>query len=147
MYNFPISKPPLVQEDDGTNSPLGHQRVISKLTVGLGVLFYREGNIVLEPLPETPLGEGPGHQVPDVLLFDNETQLTRIIIEVAQPRTANRDLKKIIHLIEDDDYGILEGFVYNYHTHEWFRYGKGDGGVATNSSVSTLMGVDMGPMV
>lgn len=147
MYNFPTSGPPFVQEDDGTNSPLGHQRVISKLTVGLGVLFYREGSIHLEPLPETPLGEGPGHQVPDILLFDNETQLTRIIIEVAQPRTANRDLKKIIHLIEDDDYGILEGFVYNYHSHEWLRYGKGDGGIATNSSVSTLMDVDMGPMV
>jgi hypothetical protein len=147
MYKVPIPRLPLVQEDDGTNSPLGHQRVISKLTVGLGVLFYREGNMVLEPLPETPLGEGFDHQVPDVLLFDNEAQLTRIIIEVAQPRTANRDLKKIIHLIEDDDYGILEGFVYNYKTHEWFHYGKGDGGVATNSSVSTLMGVDMGPMV
>jgi len=147
MYEQNYNLPFLVQEDDGTNSPLDHQRVISKLTVGLGILFYREKAISLEPLPETPLGEGPGHQVPDVLLFDNGVQLTRIIIEVTQPRTTNHDLKKIIHLIEDDDYGILEGFVYNYKTHEWFRYRKGDGGAATASSFSDVMGVDMGPMV
>ncbi|WP_461130565.1 hypothetical protein [Spirosoma aerophilum] len=142
MYEQNYNSPSLVH-DDGTNSPLEHQRVISKLTVGLGVLFYREKSITLEPLPETPLGEGPGHQVPDVLLFDNNDQLTRIIIEVAQPRTAQRDLKKIIHLIEDDEYGVLEGFVYNYSSHEWFRYRKGDGGAATASSVSELMGIDM----
>jgi Uma2 family endonuclease len=147
MYNPSFPKPQLVQEDDGANSPLDHQRAISKLTVGLGVLFYRERAITLEPLPETPLGEGSGHQVPDVLLFDNEVQLTRIIIEIAQPRTANRDLRKIIHLIEDDDYGIEEGFVYNYHAHEWLRYRKGDGGAATASSFSEVMGVDLGPML
>ncbi|AKD57960.1 hypothetical protein [Spirosoma radiotolerans] len=141
MYEQRYNSPFLVQEDDGTNLPLEHQRVISKLTVGLGVLFYREKLITLEPSPETPLGEGPGHQVPDVLLFDNTVQLTRIIIEVAQPRTTQRDLKKVIHLIEDDDYGILEGFVYNYKSREWFRYRKGDGGVATTSSVSELMGI------
>ncbi|QMW02216.1 hypothetical protein [Spirosoma foliorum] len=147
MYTPSFPKPLLVQEDDGTNSPLDHQRVISKLTVGLGILFYRERAITLEPLPETPLGEGPGHQVPDVLLFDNEIQLTRIIIEVSQPRTANRDLKKVIHLIEDDDYGIEEGFIYNYHSKEWLRYCKGDGGAATVSSISDLMGVDLGKML
>src|SRR4051812_14133390 len=101
MYEQRYNSPFLVQEDDGTNSPLDHQRVISKLTVGLGILFYREKAISLEPLPETPLGEGPDHQVPDVLLFDNEAQLTRIIVEVAQPRTINHDLKKVIRLIED----------------------------------------------
>lgn len=143
MYEQRYNSPFLVQEDDGTNSPLEHQRVISKLTVGLGVLFYREKSITLEPLPETPLGEGPGHQVPDVLLFDNNVQLTRIIIEVAQPRTTQRDLKKVIYLIEDDEYGILEGFVYNYHSREWFRYRKGDGGAATTSSVSELMGINL----
>ena len=147
MYSPKYSFPPMVHEDDGTNSPLEHQRTISKLTVELGILYYHKRSIRLEPLPETPLGEGPGHQVPDVLLFDNEVELTRIIIEVSQPRTANRDLQKIIHLIEDDDYGILEGFVYNYKTREWFRYRKGDGGAATNSSFSDVLGIDLGPFV
>ncbi|WP_461114190.1 hypothetical protein [Spirosoma jeollabukense] len=53
-------------------------------------------------------------------------------------------MQKIIHLIEDDDYGILEGFVYNDKTREWFRYRKGDGGAATSSSVSELLGIDLG---
>ncbi|RYC67629.1 hypothetical protein [Spirosoma sordidisoli] len=146
MYE-PSFPSPFVVHEDGTNSPLAHQIVISKLTIELGVLYYHRRAISLMPLPETPLGEGPGHQVPDVLLFDNEAQLTRIVIEVAQPRSANRDLHKIINLIEDDDYGILEGFVYNYYSGEWLRYCKGDGGVATGSSFSSLMNVDLGPMI
>lgn len=147
MYK-PINNPPfLVNDDDGTNSPLEHQRTISKLTTALGVLFYREKAIALEPLPETPLGEGPGHQVPDVILFDNEVELTRVIIEVTQTRTANRDLQKIIHLIENDNYGIEEGFVYNYKTRQWIRYRKGDGGAAKATSVSEVLGVDLGVMV
>jgi Uma2 family endonuclease len=147
MYTQKEPQPFLVHDDDGTNSPLDHQRTIGKLTMNLGILFYREGTITLEPLPETPLGEGSGHEVPDVLLFDNEVELTRIVIEVTQPRTANRDLKKTIRLIEEDDYGILKGFVYNYKTREWLRYRKGDGGVATASSRSELMNVDMGGFV
>ena len=57
------------------------------------------------------------------------------------------DLRKIIYLIDDNDYGILEGFVYNYRTNQWLRYRKGDGGVATESSVSEVLGVDLGSMV
>ncbi|WP_020607550.1 hypothetical protein [Spirosoma spitsbergense] len=147
MYNFPTSRPPFIQEDDGTNSPLEHQFVISKLTIELGVLYFHKQTITLIPLPETPLNEGPGHAVPDVILYDRAAEETKIIIEVCQTNGQRNDLRKIIHLIEDNDYGILEGFVYNYKTHEWFRYSKGDGGIATNSSVSTLMDVDMGPML
>jgi len=115
--------------------------------VELGVLFYHKQVIPLEPLPETPLSEGPGHSVPDVLLFDNQAEKTRIIIEVSNSRGFDADLRKVIRLIEEDDYGILEGFVYNYKTRVWLRYRKGDGGVATESSYSELLGVDMGGMV
>lgn len=116
----------MVHEDDGTNSSLEHQRTISKLTVELGILYYHKRSIMLEPLPTTPLGEESGHQVPDVLLFDNAVELTRIIIEITQPRTVSRDRQKIIYLIEEADYGVLEGFVHNYKTREWLRYRKGD---------------------
>ncbi|MFD2932240.1 hypothetical protein [Spirosoma flavum] len=117
------------------------------MTVELGILYYHKHVITLEPLPETPLGDGPGHIVPDVLLFDNQAEQTRIIIEVANNRSFRIDLKKITRLIEEDDYGILEGFVYNYKTHEWLRYRKGDGGAATSSSFSELMMVDLGPFL
>lgn len=146
MYETQYRSPFLVH-DDGTNSPLAHQRVISRLTVELGVLFYHKQTIALEPLPETPLGEGPGHQVPDVLLFDNQAEKTRVVIEVAQTRSADRDVYKVINLIENDNYGIEEGFVYNYYTREWLRYRKGDGGAATSSSFSEVMGIEMGGFV
>ena len=146
MYETKYNSP-FVVHDDGTNSPLAHQIIISKLTIELGILYYHKRTISLMPLPETPLGEGPGHQVPDVLLYDNQAEKTRIIIEVAQPRSADRDVYKIINLIENDNYGIEEGFVYNYHSGEWLRYRKGDGGAATASSFSEVMGVEMGEMV
>jgi hypothetical protein len=147
-YQSLNTKPFLVLEDDGTNSPLDHQRTISKLTTELGVLFYHTKTITLEPLPETPLGEGSGHAVPDVLLFDRETELTRIIIEICNNRTFTSDVRKVIRLIEDDQYGILEGFVYNYRTDEWRRYRLGDGGEATESSVSEVLGgIRLGAML
>ena len=146
MYNESHNLPFLVN-DDGTNSLLEHQFVISKFTIELGVLYFHKQTIALIPLPETPLNEGPGHAVPDIILYDRVAEETKIIIEVCQTNGQRNDLRKVIRLIEDNDYGILEGFVYNYKTNEWLRYGKGDGGVATNSSVSTVMGVDMGPMV
>lgn len=143
MYDLPYSKPFLVEED-GPNSPLDHQRVISKLIVGLGILFYREKTIAFEPLPETPLAEGPGHSVPDVSLSDPETEETRIIIEVSRGRGEKNDLWKIVQLIDHNQYGILEGFVYNYRTGEWFRYRKGEGGVATETSFSAVLRLDLG---
>lgn len=81
------------------------------------------------------------------MLFDEEAEQTRIIIEVCNNRSVNSDLRKVIRLIEEDDYGILEGFVYNYKTREWLRYRKGDGGAATASSFSEVMGVEMGGFV
>jgi Uma2 family endonuclease len=138
---------PFLVHDDGTNSPFGHQVILSKLTVELGVLYFHKKTINLIPLPETPLDEGPGFPVPDVILYDQEAEQTRIIIEVCSNRGIKNDLKKVIRLIEEDDYGILEGFVYNYKTRAWLRYRKGDGGIAIASSYSELMGVEMGGMV
>lgn len=139
--------PPFMVHDDGPNSPLDHQRVISKLTFELGLLYYQQKRITLEPLPETPLDEGPGHAVPDIVLYDKAREETKVIIEVCRNTGQRNDLRKIIYLIEDNDYGILEGFVYNYKTREWLRYRKGDGGAATASSFSDLMGVEMGGFV
>lgn len=143
MYDLPYSKPFMVEED-GTNSPFDHQRVISILTMELGILFHHRKTISLEPFPETPLSEGPGHSVPDVILFDSQTQETHVIIEVTLPRGVKNDLWKIVQLIDNNQYGILEGFVYNYRTGDWLRYRKGEGGVATETSFSDVLGLDLG---
>jgi Uma2 family endonuclease len=77
----------------------------------------------------------------------NSPTRSKVIVEICQTRGQKNDLKKVIQLIEDTEYGILEGFVYNYKTREWFRYRKGDGGAAMASSVSEVMGIDMGGFV
>ncbi|MEZ0484585.1 hypothetical protein [Fibrella aquatica] len=147
MY-FPSTSPSLVNEDQGVWAPVDHRRVISKLTVGLGVLYYREKSIGLEPLPETMLDEGKasrdvGPLVPDISLRDNEKSLTPIIIEVCHTNGLRGDLRKVIQLIDDDLYGISEGFIYDYRTGEWLRYQFGDGGLTTSSSHSAILDLDL----
>lgn len=142
MY-FPSSNPlALVGEDLGVWAPADHQRVIAKLTTGLGVLFYREKAIHLEPLPETMLDEGKASQVPDVSLVDNAANETPIIIEICHAKGLKEDLQKVIQLVDNDLYGIREGFVYNYKTGNWLRYRFGDGGITTESSFSEILNLD-----
>ncbi len=122
------------------NAPFIHQRTIAQLTAGLYPL-YRSGKIPLEPLPE--MMEEYATPVPDVLLYDYETEQTRVIIEICQTSGQKRDLTKIIKLIDEALYGILEGFVYKYKTSEWFRYRKGDGGLTENASFSEILQLDL----
>ncbi|SFD81724.1 hypothetical protein [Spirosoma endophyticum] len=143
MY-FPTAiEPSLIAEDLGIWAPIDHQRVISLLTIGLGVLYHREKAIFLEPLPETMLDEGKASQVPDVSLRDNPTAQTPIIIEVCHTNGLKGDLRKVIRLIDEDDYGIREGFVYDYRTSKWLRYRFGDGGLTTESSFSEILQLDL----
>ena len=145
MRNYPTSYDAAWQvHDHGVNAPMDHQRIISRLNVGLGILYYRERSIPYEPLPETMIDEGQSSPTPDLVLYDPVTELMPIIIEVCHVRGQQNDLKKVISLIEDSEYGVIEGFVYNYRTYEWLRYRKGDGGVATATSFSDLLQLDLG---
>lgn len=141
-YSLPNSQAWLVH-DDGVNAPMDHQRVISQLNVGIGKLYYYDKTISLEPLPETMIDEGQTSPTPDLVLYNPATELIPIIIEICHTRGQNNDLKKVISLIEDNGYGVLEGFVHNYRTGEWLRYRKGDGGVATATAYSELLGLDL----
>jgi Uma2 family endonuclease len=128
--------------DMGINAPKEHQRIISKLTTGLGSLYYQEQKIGLEPLPETMIDEGQTSPVPDVLLYDNEHQQTPIIIEICHTTGVKNDTKKIIRLIEEFEYGIEEGFLYDYAAKQWFRYQKG-GDVEPGNSYSEVLALDL----
>lgn len=146
-YAHPIPIKTLVMEDDmGVNAPIIHQSVIARLTAGLYPL-YQSGKISFEPLPETMLTEGYSSPVPDVLLYDHQTEEAKVIIEVCQNNGLKHDTSKIIKLIEDNTFGILEGFVFNYKTGQWLRYRLGDGSVATNSSFSEVLQVDLNTFV
>ena len=134
---------PEIISDTGINAPKAHQRTISKLTASLGHLFYHEHKISLEPLPETQIDEGQASPVPDILLYDNETYKTPIIMEICHPNGLNNDMKKIIRLIEDNDYGIEEGFIYDYVRGLWSKYVKDVGQVFDNQSHSKILDMDL----
>lgn len=146
MTNYPDLQPQkFIVHDDGTNAPIMHQHTIARLTAKL-YPFYEEGTITYEPLPEMMVGEY-NSPVPDIILYDYTTEQAQVIIEVAHTRGFKSDLKRVINLIDEELYGIREGFVYNYKTNHWLRYCKGDGGVATESSFSEVLRLDLGPFV
>lgn len=143
MYFPSVTPSSVANEDFGVWAPAEHQRVIAKLTTGLGVLFYHRQTIRFEPLPETMLDDAKASLVPDLSLIDNSADETPVIIEVCKSKGQKDDLRKVIQLVDDGLYGIQEGFVYNYKTQQWLRYRKGDGGQATESSFSDVLNLDL----
>lgn len=143
MYQAQKTSLPYVAEEMSVYGPKAHQRIISKLNTGLGPLFYYKGTIKLEPLPETMLNEGEASPVPDLILYDNDARVTPVIIEVCHTDGLRKDLRKIIALVDGDDYGIEEGFVYDYISNKWYRYRKGDGALPSESSYSEVLGLDL----
>jgi hypothetical protein len=132
-----------VHDDQGVYAPFEHQRIIAKLTTGLGMLYHYEHRIALEPLPETMIDESRASSVSDLILYDNASDQTQIIIEICHTKTAKNDIKKVINLLDDTDYGILEGFVYDYKARIWYRYLKANGGLTEHTSFSTILDLDL----
>ena len=147
MYTPGTTDDLIFQDDQAVYGPRDHQRVISKLTTRLGTLYYDAKVIRLEPLPETMLDEGQASPTPDIILSDNESEQTPIIIEVCHTKGLKHDCKKVIRLIDEDEYGILEGFVYDYKTGNWLRYCKGDAGLMTQTSFSNVLNLDLNAML
>lgn len=134
----------LLKEEQAVYGRWDHQRAISILTTQLGHLYYVQHAIALEPLPETMLDEDEASPVPDLILVDAKNDTVPVIIEICHNKGLKKDLEKVVRLVEQDYYGIREGFVYNYKTGAWFRYRFGDGGVATESSFSEILNLDFG---
>lgn len=131
----------------GINAPKEHQRIISKLTTGLGILFYHEGSIELEPLPKTMIDEGQTSPVPDVSLYNNKTYQTPVIIEVCHPNGVKNDFKKVQRLINEFDYGTVEAFVYDYVNNTWQKYSKEHGAHTENTSYSDVLKIDLASLI
>ncbi|MBD2702227.1 hypothetical protein IC229_16360 [Spirosoma sp. BT702] len=137
----------IFREDVAIYGPKDHQLIISKLNTRLGTLYYDAKTITLEPLPEIMLNEAEASPTPDVILFDNEALTTPIIIEICHTVGLKKDINKVIRLIDEDEYGILEGFVYDYKTENWLRYRKGDAGLMTQTSFSEVLHLDLNRML
>lgn len=124
----------------GVNAPKIHQRIIGQLMMRLGMLYYLDKKIPYEPLPETMIDESQTSPTPDILLFDNEQKQNRVIIEVSGNTGFRRDFEKVKQLVEE--YGVPEGFVYNYDTGQWRKYRLGIGEDEERPSVSDTMNCD-----
>lgn len=131
----------------GINAPWSHQRIISRLLAALSHRYYIERSIALEPLPEAMLDETQTSPVPDILLHDTARAETPVIIEITHTATVKKDLKKIRALIEADDYGIVEGFVYDYKTDAWHKYKKGVGDVLDKPSYCDALRLDLASLL
>lgn len=68
-------------------------------------------------------------------------------MEVCQTNGLKHDTGKIIRLIDEEEYGILEGFVFNYKTQQWLRYRSGDGALLTESSFSDIVQLDLNEFI
>ncbi|MBC8042125.1 MAG: Uma2 family endonuclease [Rhizobacter sp.] len=130
----------------GVNATKEHQRVICKLIVALG-RFYEQGTMTLEPFPETMLNEGEPSPVPDVSLYDNVLFETPVIIEINHTDGIKNDLKKVRRLIGETDYGIIEGFVYDYRLRQWHKHQKGIGDVLDKPSFCNAINLDLSTLL
>ncbi|MBC7778047.1 MAG: hypothetical protein H7246_21625 [Phycisphaerae bacterium] len=126
----------------GVNAPKPHQRVIGKLMTGFGQLFYKEGKIPYEPFTKTTIDEGKTSPTPDILLFDNQSAQNKVIIEVSTSAGVRKDFAKLVELM--NDYGVHEGFVYNYNDETWRKYTLQSGEVRENPSFCDTIGYDLG---
>jgi len=124
----------------GVNAPKEHQRVIAIITSELYWL-YKNGLIGYEPLPEVMVDESQTSPTPDIVLFDNDTYLNQVIIEVTIPPSFKSDCEKVEALLEK--YDITEGFVYDYKRHVWKKYKYGIGEITENPSFCDSIGYDL----
>jgi hypothetical protein len=131
------------QYDMGHLATLHHQRAIKRLIVGLDK-WYEQGKITLEALPETDLDPGNSEsKCPDIILRDNLRLTVPVIIEIATNFGSKTDFKKLRNLIEDTEYGIEEGFVFNFEKNVWMKYSKGQGAISDNTSWSDVLSGDL----
>ncbi|HFA47473.1 MAG TPA: Uma2 family endonuclease [Bacteroidetes bacterium] len=123
------------------NAPKPHQRIIGKLMMQFGILFYNLKKIPFEPFPETMIDESKTSPTPDILLFDNKQKQNKVIIEISGNTGAKRDFEKVKNLVEE--YGVPEGFVYNYDLKQWRKYRLEEGEDTDNPSFSDVIGYDL----
>jgi len=124
----------------GINAPRQHQAIITKLIYGLTEL-YVQGESKLFAYPETMIDESQTSPVPDVMLIDTKTDLTKVIIEITHTQGVKKDLQKLISLMKD--YDVEEGFVYDYKLNIWHKYRLNEGKVERENSFSTVLQKDL----
>lgn len=113
------------------NAPRLHQKIITHLIYGLTQLL-KNGQSKLFPYPETMIDEGQTSPVPDLMLVDTSSDLTQVIIEITHTQGVKKDIEKLKMLMRD--YGVPEGFVFDYKRSEWHHFQLVDGNFSGDKS-------------
>ncbi len=125
----------------GINAPRLHQKIITHLIYGLTQL-YKTGQSKYFAYPETMIDEGQTSPVPDIMLIDTSSDLTQVIIEITHTQGVKKDIQKLKTLMSD--YGVPEGFVFDYKRTEWHHFRLLDGSfLEDNSSFCHSIGADL----
>jgi hypothetical protein len=129
----------------GQLATVHHQRAIKHLIFELEKR-YQNGQIALEPLPETDIDPGnPESKCPDLILQDNTRSTVPVIVEIATNRGWKTDFNKMRRLIDETEFGIEEGFVLNFETNQWHKYAKQTG--ESDSTWSDVLKIDMAELL
>lgn len=135
------------QIEMGHLATLHHQRAIKRLLLGLDKPLL-ESKSNLEALPETDIDPGnPESKCPDIILRDNLLETVPVVIEIATNLGAKTDFRKLSRLIEDTEFGIEEGFVFNFERRTWHKFSRSLGPVLENPSWSEVLKMDLAELV
>jgi hypothetical protein len=84
---------------------------------------------------------------PDISLYDNVLENTPVIIEITRTGMVQTDLKKVRALVDSEDYGIREGFVYDYKLNLWHKYQLGAGDINDRPSFCEAINIDLATLL
>ena len=126
------------------NAPRKHQAIIAQLVYGFTSL-YLSGKTRLFAYPETMIDESQTSPVPDVMLVDMDTDLTKAIIEITHTQGVKKDARKLQELMAD--YDVEEGFVYDYKKEVWRKFNLTRGEVTEDPSFSEIASAHLDKML
>lgn len=93
------------------------------------------------------LNDAQTSPTPDLILYDAVLAETPVIIEITHTDGVRSDMKKVRKLITDDDYGIIEGFVYDYKRNQWHKFHKTHGDILDNTSFCEAINLDLATLL
>jgi hypothetical protein len=93
------------------------------------------------------LDEDKTSPTPDISLYDNVLENTPVIIEVTKTGMIQTEMKKVRVLIDSRDYGIIEGFVYDYKLNAWHKYHRDKGDITDNPSFCEAINLDLATLL
>jgi Uma2 family endonuclease len=135
----------------GTNAKMEHQRILGKLFYALTTL-YQTGHIPYEPFTEMSLKREKGGKTPDILLWDGSAQtkyVYPVLVEICTTSAFETDIAKLKGIMGDAQYGVQEGFVYDYELRKWAIIRKQDKDMHTvmSTAASAVLNVRLHNLV